>query len=203
MNTARKKHAPYADVWATVAYPCDDNDCRQDWHITSYWFYSNGKYSYCDQDGNHEPCSRRDLPSADEIERSWLDYSKWVVEHGEDPLSEFMVSPERKVKRRWQFKFSKSLIGTVLVAARHRGRIVPRQELPDYVVQYLNLDKTRRKDQDFSTFEEAEECGIKWNRWQTYALDTAEPDRGYVRKLKALARQHIKREEKRNVEAHH
>jgi hypothetical protein len=78
------------DVIATVCYFCDDCE-PPTWHRIHYWCYDDGTYTECDDDGNHDPCDPEDIPTAEEIDKYWLDYSKWVLEHGEDPLNEFYV----------------------------------------------------------------------------------------------------------------
>jgi hypothetical protein len=82
------------DIVCSCPYYCDDCD---KWHITHYWAYDDGTYSECDSDGNHDGCDEEDVPTFEECDDAWCDYSKHVLETGEDELSAFTIYREKEV----------------------------------------------------------------------------------------------------------
>ena len=173
---------------------------KGEWARANYWIYTSGKratYSVDDfSDGDHETCSKRDLPTPEEEHQSWLDYSQFVLETGTDPLLEFVVKHETVRKERWQFKFSPSLVGPVLFAARHAGRAYLVRELPAHVLAFLNLKtKGAPRLQDFKTSQEFTDAGLKFGRWHTDHVEskTARDPEAIARDLRRLARRRLAR----------
>jgi len=87
-----------SDIVMELPSWCDD--CET-WHQEFIWAHADGTYSSCDSDGDHEPIDEADIPSWEEHERLWREYTEWVLERGEDPLGNFFVRYSIKVKERW------------------------------------------------------------------------------------------------------
>jgi len=189
------------DILFSVAWQCGDKDCAQQWHKSAYWIYPGKKratYSVDNySDGDHETIGARDLPATAEITKSWVAYSRFVLETGTDPLAEFFVKYETKTRERWEFKFSKSIVGPMLQQARRRGKQYTAPNLPSHVREYLNLRKSGAPTlQDFKTAAEFEAAGLHFNVWQAHSIDNKRPrDQAAIAKdLRRLARKHLKRE---------
>lgn len=174
-------------------------DSCETWHREHYWIYDDGKYSVCDDDGNHDDIAEEDLPSFAEQDNAWRDYSGWVISHGEDPLSEFYVKHSHKVRQRWQFRFSNSILGPILTEARRAGKRYWWNEVPEHVRQYLNLAPVtfnRGKLGDFATWDEliAAQPEIKQGVLWTVHIEHDEPRAPAVmaRELRTAARKHLR-----------
>ena len=94
---------------------CHDKDCPHAFHIRHIWMYDDGTFSECDSDGNHDDIDADDVPSLEEYEAAWAEYARHVIATGDDCLGEYMVERTVTQKQRWQFKFSRSILGVVLV----------------------------------------------------------------------------------------
>ena len=131
------------DIWDTEAYRCGDRGCGSPggWHKRTFWCTSTREGFTVDEfsDGDHEPVTYGWTPDPEEIAESWKRYRAWVAEHGVDPLGDFFVKADRKVRERWQFKFGKSIVGVVLREAKRAGKRYMPRELPQHVREYLNL----------------------------------------------------------------
>ena len=181
------------DIMFSVAWECGDKGCPVQWHKANYWINSDGTYTVDNySDGDHDPVEESELPTLDEVNRSWREYARHVYKTGEDPLGDYFVKRSVKTKESWQFKFNVSILGPVLVAARFgRRRILP-TELPDHVKRYLNLDKGARKLGDFTGWAELEAAvpGVKPMHWQSFEIEHDKPRRPktVARELKGAAR---------------
>jgi hypothetical protein len=161
------------DILMQIPSYCDD--CET-WHQESIWAYEDGSYSICDSDGNHEPLDAEDVPSQQEHDRLWHEYSQWVLEHGEDPVGNFIVRHSTKVKERWQFKLTKTLVGPRLVRALRAGRAYAQAELPEHVKSFLNLDPSGKLG-DFATWDELIKVlpDVKAGKWFTAHIEYDKP----------------------------
>lgn len=129
------------DIICTVPQACGEKDCPVGWHLAHYWAYDDGTYSVCDSDGNHEDCDADDVPSIEEHEAAWLDYSRHVAATGCDPLGEFNVPRVAKRKERYTAAFRLSILGAHLIAVRRGGKVVPLRDLPQRVTDYLEVER--------------------------------------------------------------
>jgi hypothetical protein len=176
------------DIIMQIPNWCDD--CET-WHQEFIWAYDDGSYSVCDSDGDHEPLEEADLPSQEEHDRLWREYRQWVLDRGEDPLGEFYVRHSTKVKERWQFKFTKTLLGPRLTDARRAGRTYPQAELPEHVRSFLALDAGGKLG-DFATWEELTEVlpAVKAGKWMTAQVEYDRPRSEAIiaRELRKIAR---------------
>lgn len=129
------------DIICTMPEACGEKDCPVGWHLAHYWAYGDGTYSVCDSDGNHDGCDESDVPTIEEQEAAWLDYSRHVAATGCDPLREFNVPRTTKRKERYTAAFRLSILGAALVAVRRGGKVVPLRDLPQRVVDYLCVER--------------------------------------------------------------
>lgn len=129
------------DIICTVPQACGEKDCPVGWHLAIYWQYDDGTYSVCDSDGNHDGCDAGDVPTIEEQEAAWLDYSRHVAATGCDPLGEFNVPRVAKRKERYTAAFRLSILGAALVAVRRGGKVVPLRDLPQRVIDYLCVER--------------------------------------------------------------
>ena len=188
------------DILFSMAWHCGDKDCPVGWHKRSFWIYCRGKrttYSVDDfGDGDHESCTKRDLPTDAEVEQSWLDYSRDVAQTGEDPLGEFMVKYWRKAKERWECRLHATPANEVeLHAMRRRGVYYTADklaELPDYVKQYMMFVDDGTLD---INVDDAREAGLEFDKWSAQTIEREIPrDPAIVRReLQAAARKHLRR----------
>lgn len=127
------------DIIATEAWSCGfDDGCKVGWHVANYWIdgrrYTVDRYS----DGDHDSISKRDLPSPDDISKSWREYREYVARTGLDPLGEFTsVRTTTKRRERYAATFRQSIAGAVLVRVARGGKPLPIRSLPERVVEYL------------------------------------------------------------------
>ena len=161
------------DILFSIPSYCDD--CET-WHQEHIWMYDDGTYTSCDSDGDHEPLEAEDVPSQEEHDRLWCEYSQWVAEHGEDPLGNFYVHHSIKVKERWQFKVTKTLVGPRLTGAARARRAYLPTDLPEHVKSFLNLDSSGKLG-DFNTWEELHDVlpDIKPGKWFVAHLEYDKP----------------------------
>ena len=183
-----------ADITMTLPYYCDD--CET-WHKQFVWCHDDplNPYTICDEDGDHEACDEADLPTIEEHDKAWLEYARWVVEHGQDPLDNYYVKPSRAVRERWQIRVNDSVAGPILLAARRDKRTYrTAAELPVRMREYLNLKRMRLA--DFATWAELESAqpGIKPGKWWTILLDThaMRSEFSLARELRKAARSHLR-----------
>ena len=110
------------DIIATIPWRCGDPDCPADWHQADYWFQADGSYLEdpyaC---GNHESCDLSDIPSFEEIESAWHEYSQYVQTTGKDPLEEYHVKHTFKRSARYTVQIRNS-VGGAMVCRWKRGR---------------------------------------------------------------------------------
>lgn len=135
----------YDDTLFSMPWRCDDKDCSSEWHQATYWIYCRGKRtSYSVDwytDGDHESCGKRDLPSYDDVDKAWREYSQYVLETGTDPLGEFYVKRSTRGERKWRIHFRWSIVGMIVVCGRtEKGRYMPADKLPKYVQDFLGMD---------------------------------------------------------------
>lgn len=131
-----------ADIIATVAWNCGEHDCPVGWHKSNYWLDDDGTYTVDNySDGDHEGVDADDLPTAAEVDQSWIDYSRDVAATGCDPLGEFNVPRMTKRKERYTAAFRKSILGAALVAVRRAGKVVPMRDLPQRVIDYIDAER--------------------------------------------------------------
>jgi hypothetical protein len=187
------------DIIATQAWTCGGKDgCASLWHKRNFWAYSDGTYSVDDYaDGDHDVCAADDIPTSSEIDKSWRDYSAHVLETGADPLGEFMVMHTSDVRERWQFRFTRSILGVVVVGARRANRLINPRDLPEHVRQYLDMQPGKTVTSCAAGWDEFAELvpGVKPGVWMTRHIDNKKP-RGQIaimRDLKAAARRSLKR----------
>jgi hypothetical protein len=170
---------------------CDD--CET-WHQEHIWAYDDGSYSSSDSDGNHDPLDAEDVPSQEEHDRLWHEYSQWVLDRGEDPLGNFNVRHVTEVNERWQFKLTKTLVGPRLIDARRAGRTYAQADLPEHVKSFLNLDSSGKLG-DFATWDEliAVLPDIKAGKWFTAHIEYDKPRSSAViaRDLRKVARRSL------------
>jgi hypothetical protein len=162
------------------------------------WAYSDGSFSECDTDGNHDDIDADDVPSADEVGNRWRDYSRYVIETGEDPLREFFIKRETIKREIWYFRIVPSILGACVKQARHgkRSDFDPRY-LPQHVAAYLNAAVKSNALQDFPKWKQFEEAfpSYKPGTWMRHVIEHLAPrDSGTIaRELQAAARRHLKR----------
>lgn len=130
------------DIIATEAWSCGFEDgCKQGWHVANYWIdgrrYTMDKYS----DGDHEPISKRDLPSPEAEHQSWIEYAKYVAETGLDPLGNYLIDRTTTRKERYIATFRQSIVGAALVKVVRGGKSLPIRSLPERVVEYLCVER--------------------------------------------------------------
>jgi hypothetical protein len=180
------------DILMQLPSYCDD--CET-WHLNFIWAYDDGSYSICDQDGDHEPLEASDLPSLDEHDRLWREYTQWVADTGKDPLGNFLVRHFIKVKERWRFKVLKRLTNPALIGAQRAGRSYTQAELPEHVRSFLNLDAHGLLG-DFDSWKDliAVLPDIKSGKWFTAQIEQNQPRKESVltRELRSAARNALK-----------
>lgn len=167
------------------------------WHQRSFWVYSGGTYTVDEYtDGDHEDCDESDIPSADEIDAAWREYSQHVAQTGEDPLHEYLVRRERKLREVWGFQFNTSIVGPVLLAARRGRTVVPAAEIPDHVRAFLGLRDDSRRLGCAETWAEFAELvpGVKPRVWLRQEIEHKVPraPKTVTRELRAVARRWLK-----------
>lgn len=195
-----------ADILATVAWQCGDKDCTASggWHKGNYW--SNGKKWTYDAfgDGDHEEIDENEIPSSEEEVNSLIDYARWVLANGDDPLDNYIVKRSRTIKEVWFFRFSRSILGSVMCQAKHGKRLYLPREVPKHVAQYLNLvplngrpEIPTGKMQDFKSWQEFVDAvpGVKQSVWFRADIEHNQPrsSAAYARELRAAARKHLEK----------
>ena len=188
------RHTTTADITMTLPYYCDD--CET-WHKQFVWCHDDPEnpYTISDEDGDHESVDGADLPSFEEHDKAWLEYARWVLKHGEDPLANYTVKVSHAVRERWQIQVNDSVAGPILLAARrdkHTYRTAA--SLPPRMREFLNLKRMRLA--DFKTWAELEAAqpGIKQGKWWTIYLDAFQmrAAQSIARELRKAARRHIR-----------
>lgn len=183
------------DILCTMPRPCGDSDCPLQWHREHYWIYDDGTYTACDDDGNHEACAADDVPTFEEQEAAWLEYSRYVEDTGTDPLGEFLVPRKRKLRERWEFRFAPTIGGPCVTLARRRGRKTHPSMLPQHVKDYLGLVGYGSRLTGFDSSAEFSEAGLRFHVWSAHTIDHEIPRSAerLALDLKRAARRHIKR----------
>ena len=184
------------DIIATVPHQCGDRSCSVQWHLTHYWAHSDGTFTECDTDGNHDDIDADDVPSPDTVSQAWLAYSQHVVSTGDDPLREFYVQRETVKREVWHFRIVPSILGACVTQARHgkRSDYDPRY-LPAHVAEYLNLAVKANRLQDFPRWKLFEETfpDYKPGTWMRHVIEHKVPRKPetIARELRAAARKHL------------
>ena len=146
-----KKHTGFADIICSRAWRDDDNET---WEIEHLWFYGNGTYSTCDEDGNHEPFPQDEDDSVEaycaDAEASWLTYARDCAETGEDPLCNYNVRRTIEKTENWVIWFTdwigREQHGYAVIDGRHGSfhsrshtHIFEPQNFPKPLAEYLFL----------------------------------------------------------------
>ncbi len=182
------------DIINSMPEYCTDH-AEPTWHLYHYWAYDDGTYSVCDVDGNHDPVEETDLPTAEEFDKAWRCYARWVVENGEDPLYQFNVKHATMVKERWWFRVNRSILGVVLTETKRGRHRYVHYELPVHVRQYLNLPPKSPKLADFKDWADFATVrpDVKPLRWFSAEIEHQQPrnPKAVARDLRRLARRNI------------
>jgi hypothetical protein len=120
------------------------------WHEEHLWMEGNGRrvrYTICDSDGNHEPCSKREADLfINESPDSWKEYNRYVAETGDDPLHNFLVT--RTIKKRRKFIvylapwIGMSTHGVAVTSARFGGKVCEPKDFPKWLNDFCMVKKT-------------------------------------------------------------
>ena len=120
------------DIIATVAWSCDETDgCTSPggWHMSNYWLDDEVETGYTEDryaDGDHEYIEEKDLPTPEDVTRSWTEYAEWVAENGLDPLGNYMVPKDVTTQtRHYTVTLRDSLLGVFVWRLRRNGRTLP------------------------------------------------------------------------------
>ena len=184
-----------SDIIAEVPWHCGNaNNCTVGWHQTNYWCYADGSYSVDSYaDGDHEGCDAEDVPTPEEIDAAWLDYSRWVAEHGEDPLGNFFIRRTKQTRERYRAEWRNSIAGPRLVSVKRAGR-ERLSDLPDHVQSYLDIGE--RTWDELIALPTVRTIGAASAR-ADFVLEGKAPRsaRAIQRELRKLARKHINKKE--------
>lgn len=188
------------DIIITIPWECGDRDCPVQWHLANYWIDDDSETGYSVDnyaDGDHDLCEESDLPKCEEINKAWQEYYAYVAKTGCDPVGDFMIKRSIKKKERWEFRFSDSILGYVVQQARHAGKLVNPEQLPEHVRRYLNVpDKGRAVLGDFESDKPAfQQLFPKFWKWNVQYIEHEIPrDKALVeRELKTAARKAMRR----------
>jgi hypothetical protein len=171
-----------SDIYTAQPWNCGDSDCLFGWHKESFWHYEDDTWTVDRYtDGNHQKCEPGDVPTWEQEEAAWVRYAEDVAETGEDPLSAFAVERTYKRTARWEFHYTPSILGMILVGARKgdRGPLVKTGHLPEAVRDCSGAG------------EEAQGSGLRFTYPIEQTLDRKET--AITRDLKAAAKRYIKR----------
>ena len=183
------------DVLFSVAWECGDKDCKVQWHKSNYWIDTDGYTVDTYGDGDHESIEECDLPSMEEVDRSWRNYAAYVARTGTDPLQEYFVKHVVRVRERWHFRFNDSIVGPVLLGARRAGRSYSWRTLPDHVKRYLHIKDSPRI-HDFESWQAFVDVvpRVRPKTWLVFSIEHDWPRNPAIvsRDLRRLARRRIK-----------
>lgn len=133
----------HTGMWEYLQEPyyCDDCDS---WHLNLYDLDEDGTIYQGDQDGNWDN-TVDEMPTLEETEKGWTEYAEWVAGTGRDPLDQFTQTETVKKTGKWQFQIVDSILGLIVRQAwlNHVTKyyIGTSMELPEHVIDYLNLKK--------------------------------------------------------------
>ena len=119
------------DIIATVAWSCGERGCTSPggWHMSNYWLDDEVETGYTEDryaDGDHEYIEEKDLPTPEDVTRSWTEYAEWVAENGQDPLGNYMVPKDVTTQtRHYTVTLRDSLLGVFVWRLRRNGRTLP------------------------------------------------------------------------------
>lgn len=125
------------DIIFELAWQCGDEppECGSPggWHKANYWVdetadtgFTVDNYS----DGDHDSIEESDLPTPEDVARSWVEYNQWVAENGQDPLHQFYVPKEVTTqKRTYTVTLAPSILGPVILRLRRNHRNVGLDEI--------------------------------------------------------------------------
>lgn len=132
----------------SVPWLCDDKQCDHTWHLGTYWIDASSEegYTYDEfTDGDHVEVSEDDLPTQRDFSQSWLDYHRYVLRTGSDPLGEFCIKHEIRKTVRYQARIASWVGGVEMTQIRRASQ--PWQakrpdiaHLSDVLIQFLNLE---------------------------------------------------------------
>jgi hypothetical protein len=185
------------EIIDSIAWHCGNSDgCKQGWHQGNYWSYDDGTYSYDSHaSGDHEDIGEEDLPTTEEIQESWRKYAAWVVEHGEDPLNNFLIDREKKVKERWTVSFRMSIGGWIAREMTHAKFTQRATVIPKDVALYFGLFRSTI----VGPWRLPEDMGLTVFKVKEFCKDTPGckvTGNGYQMKISALVPRTLPRSEK-------
>jgi hypothetical protein len=163
------------------------------WYLSTYWSHEDGFTVDRFTDGDHDEIAEEELPTMDEFERGWRDYYGHVASTGEDPLGQCLARATRR--ERWSFRFSNSILGPVLVAARRGRTPIDYRDLPAHVREYLTLEGASRQITSLPTWAAFREAvpGVRPHQWLHVTLDGPRPEAARRRETRAIARRALER----------
>ena len=74
-----------------ILFSMAERTCPDGWQRVTYQHDFSGNVIGCDSDGDQVTDDDDAVPTADKISESWKRYAGYVLEHGEDPLSEYFI----------------------------------------------------------------------------------------------------------------
>ena len=196
------------DIYETILV-CDGED---EWRTKYIWFYGNGAFSICEDDGSgdHDDIDedevRKLLDEADENNR---EYAKHVLKTNSDPASVYVVSYEKTVAANLTVYFSRWVgersgfglaVTTVRVlTGKHKGVYDP-GELPCEISEYLMLKYLKMSgrwvidDMTKSEIADAGECSYMGNDFFKCRVEWKErrAESSIRRQLRSIARRDLK-----------
>jgi len=140
----RGKGQTMCDIISTTAWSCGfEDNCTVGWHCANYWLDTDGTYTVDRySDGDHEGIDADELPTIEEVDKSWQDYAAYVARSGLDPLGNFNVKHTTKKKERYTATFRHMpWAGTVLWEVKRGGKALPVRGLPERVTEYLDVER--------------------------------------------------------------
>lgn len=180
----------------TAPYLCDDKQCAYDWHMATYHALDQGGYAVDTlTDGDFEDVTEQEFEAELAAAPSrHTAYAQWVLEHGADPLGEFTTPRTRKVRERWEFRWTKSLVGARCTLIR-RNSGTPGTWRPPFapvhVREYLGLNGANVIG---SPVEDLPRLGYPADRWNVIHIDctVARSPITVSRELRKVARRYLK-----------
>jgi hypothetical protein len=142
-----------------ILFEMAERTCPDGWCRVTYQHDSSGNVIGCDDEGDQVTDDDDAVPTADEIIESWERYADYVLEHGEDPLSEYFVRYTYKRQASFTVELRDS-VGGALACRWKRGRgpwsrALPPTVLANYMLCTSELwggEPTRRPLKDTGTY---------------------------------------------------
>jgi hypothetical protein len=114
-------------------------------YITEYDLFECGDFEFYNRTEMKGPETELEVASrlTNAVAKSHIEYLKWVLETGKDPMHYFSVPRKKEVTENWQYRLLRSIVGTILKDARRNsgGRWLAPEELPQHVKEHFMLDK--------------------------------------------------------------